>query len=323
MKRKTSGIVLALTLLLATAAAFADFCPPCPVGPTDDLTTSLGSFRVLVAPKWRAALTAAGYPGYNATSHRLQSPDLFDGSTKIGRSAQHNHGTVADLTGGVPVGTAGRMVSDASFALQPAGFQGPNGEHEVHTNVETLDMNLAGGPPYVKAGTAVSPFVLSPGEVESKPGGGLDFPAESFFDVFVEVGIPSMGISGWPALVVLKNNVPLLVQNADLADFPPRVVYIHGNSDAVPVVFRDANPGQWTAGEKFGDLVLAGHGLNFDSSASDVREFDSIMALQTEMPCNPPGIPTLTEWGLIVLIALTISALIWTVIRRKRTLATA
>jgi hypothetical protein len=128
----------------------------------------------------------------------------------------------------------------------------------------------------------LQPF--SPGEVESQNTGGVgvlpDFPADSFFDVFAEVDLPALG--GLTAPAVLFNRIPLLVVNSPLLRFPPRVVYIHGNSTAVPVYFRNANPPQWNANDFLGYLVLAGHGAGFTDSPSDVQQFQQIMANQTE-----------------------------------------
>ncbi|HZD95517.1 MAG TPA: hypothetical protein VE133_14740, partial [Candidatus Sulfotelmatobacter sp.] len=50
----------------------------------DDVTTSLGSFRLQIANNFAGLFN--GCPGYNSTTHVLQSPTLFDQSTIIGRS---------------------------------------------------------------------------------------------------------------------------------------------------------------------------------------------------------------------------------------------
>ena len=109
---------------------------------------------------------------------------------------------------------------------------------------------------------------ISAGEVESwsGPGGApaADFPAQSYFDVFVDVDMPpgapaaspSQELSGPGALF---NSVPLLVQNTNLTSFPPEVVYIHGMSTAVPIKFRTAGSSTdgtttWLADEIFGLL---------------------------------------------------------------------
>ncbi len=250
----------------------------------DDATTSLGSFRIFVNPAFQSLMT--GYPGYNSTTGRLSSPTLYDPSTKIGRSDPHLDGSTADA-GGTPVGTAGTIISDSVFSLVPPGFEGPPGTREVHTEVRAFD--LAGFGAHVRAGTAAPGRPLSPGEVQSKSGASgdptLDFPAQSFFDIFVEVDLPTF--SSFPG-GTLYNPYPLLVVNNNLTQFPPRVVYIHGNTRAVPILFRDAMPGVWEAGDLFGWLVLAGHGISYNNSQQDLMEFQTFMQSLREMPlpCN-------------------------------------
>ncbi|MBI2924218.1 MAG: hypothetical protein HYY24_00760 [Verrucomicrobia bacterium] len=255
-------------------AARADF-----PGLGDDTTTSLGTFRIIVEPAFQPLM--AGYPGYDGVS-RLNSPLLFDPATMIGRSDPFTHGSLADTTG-TPVGTAGTLVSDSLFTLVPGGFQGPEGTREVHTEVRSL--NMTAGPVAVRAGTAAPSQPVSLGEVESKSADGVpanDFPAESFFDIFVEVDLPALG--GFPG-ATLYNTTPLLVQNNDLPNFPPKVIYTHGNSSPVPILFKDTNPGEWNAGDQFGVLVLAGHGLSYDiNNPEDVAHFQFFMATQTEIP---------------------------------------
>jgi hypothetical protein len=289
------GLATVLAVLLLANSAQAQNFPP---GPADDTTQSLGSYRVYIHPAYRPLF--AGYPGYNAATFRLESPILFDQTTVIGRSAVHTHGSPADLPPGTPVGTAGTMISDASFTLVPPGFQGPPGTHEVHTEVYSLNM-LDGSGAAVRAGIFAPAQPISPGEVESQQlPPNPDFPAESFFDVFVEVDIPNLG--GMTAIIY--NNAPLLVAANNLTNLPPRVVYTHQNSTAVPVFFRNGNPGFWTAGSLLGWLVLAGHGIDYGTA--DIAEFEEFMDTVPEMPLpfGPEPIPTVSEWGLIGLAAL-------------------
>jgi hypothetical protein len=256
----------------------------------DDLMPSLGTFRILVAAPFRSMM--AGYPGYDGVS-RLTSPTMSDSATKVGRSAVVLDGSAAD-TAGTAVGTAGTIVSDSSFSLVPPGFQGPAGVRELHTELRTMD--LAFGTVHVRAGTAAPSRPISVGEVESHSTSGLpadDWPAESFFDVFVEVDLPAFASFPTPG-ATLYNPTALLVHNTKLQRFPPKVIYVHDNTSAVPVVFKTANPGFWQAGDLFGYLVLAGHGANFDANSSaDVQAFDDGMAAieqaQGEMPLPSVG----------------------------------
>jgi hypothetical protein len=270
------------TTLFAAAAQAQSF----PVAAGDDITTSLGSFRIVVRPQFQPLM--AGYPGYNPGTHRLQSPILSDQSTSIGRSAAMGDGSALD-TGGIAVGTAGTLVKDSDMTILPGDFVavGP-GNREVHTDVAKFD--LAGSGAHVRAGTA-SDRPLSPGEVQSKANNGVpanDFPAQSFFDIFVDVDLP--GLPGGTATLI--NNTPLLVENTNLTNppgLPPKVIYIHGNSTAVPILFQSDNPGFWHAGDVFGDLVLAGHGEGYNiNNGADVAQFQTFMNSQQEIPVAEP-----------------------------------
>lgn len=220
---------------------------------------------------------------------------MLDTATTIGRSCVHLDGDSTD-TGGATVGVAGTNVSDSSFALVPTGdfTEGPGGTREVHT--ELRSMNLVadacpalctgtgnGVPITVRAGVGTGVALATVGEVETLPGGG-DFPAESFFDVFVEIDTPFFGGT------TLANSAsnPLLVVDPALDALPPKVVYIHGETNAVPVSFVDGP----SAGQVFGYLRLAGHGAGFVANCGDneffcvdVVDFAAQLAAAPLMPC--------------------------------------
>ncbi len=105
-----------------------------------------------------------------------------------------------------------------------------------------------------------------------------DFPADSFFDIYVEITLPpvpgSVSADAFPAIgAVLTNTLPLIITATDLAGFPPSVVYTHtgapDNQFAVALKFRDdgnfktgiSGPRYYYAGDTFGYVLLAGHGL--------------------------------------------------------------
>ena len=105
-----------------------------------------------------------------------------------------------------------------------------------------------------------------------------DFPADSFFDIYVEITLPPVAGSvselAFPAIgAVLTNTLPLIITATDLAGFPPSVVYTHtgapDNQFAVALKFRDdgnykvgsSGPKYYYAGDTFGYVLLAGHGL--------------------------------------------------------------
>lgn len=244
--------------------------PPC-----DETTPSLGKYRIYISPKFRPNF--AGCPAYQNTicgssAFRLESPNLFDSATLIGRSAPHLHGSAAD-TGGTPVGDSGTLVKDSDFTVPPPWLQGPNGSREIHT--EIVGMSLTGGGASVRGGLSAPTRPKSFGEVESQSASGLpanDFPADSFFDVFVEVDLPICG--SFPGGTVY-NQQALLVVNTNVGDLPPQVVYIHGNSSFVPVYFKFASTGSppvpWGAGNLLGWLSLAGHGVG-EGGASQLEQ---------------------------------------------------
>lgn len=255
-------------------ATFDDNCGTDPV-PCDDQTNSLGHFEIWVLPPYHPLMT--GCPGWNPVTGILTSPTLYDPNTVIGQSAGGTDAEPIDATGRMvglmyPESIAdGQLVRPIPFPDPPPlghmFLEGPPDTREVHTEVVVLDMTDGAGT-HVRVGQDQYGLLLSPGEVESKqdaPVGGNDFPAESFFDIFAEVEFPACG--GLPgATVVLYNHAatPLVVVNDHLISFPPRVVYIHGASQAVPILFRndapDAPP-SWLANMPFGFMKLAGHGV--------------------------------------------------------------
>ena len=293
-------VIFCTILTLAVVPAFAQF-----PAQGDDLTTSLGSFKIQISNNFAGLF--AGCPGFDSTTNILKSPTLYDPATLVGRSNTIRDGDAND-TNGVAVGTAGTIVAENQL-FPPPGFpcagvttgcaSGP-GTREVHTEVRSLKMTS--GPVAVRAGvwynnptTATPPTRISPGEVESHSGPGgapaNDFPASSFFDVFVRVDVPACGTGGFPG-ATLYNSAPLIVKNPNLTAFPPRVVYLHDTSTAVPILFLNANPPLWNADDILGYFVLAGHGIGFTNSQSDIDEFNSFMDCQSVS--TSPGTKTAT-----------------------------
>ena len=150
---------------------------------------------------------------------------------------------------------------------------------------------MTDGSTHVRAGTAGTGLPGSYGEVESLSGASgdpyWDFPAKSFFDIFVDVDLPTGGAYPLPAFTV-TNTQPLIIQNNNLTTFPPTVIYVHGNSSAVPVAFTTAVPAIGAnAGDIFGILLLAGHGINFKQGTASQQQFQQAAAQMTEMPVAP------------------------------------
>jgi hypothetical protein len=101
--------------------------------------------------------------------------------------------------------------------------------------------------------------------------------ASSFFDINVQVNLPAVTgtvtASAFPTIVggafnglqlaQLTNSPtqPLIIVNTNVTTLPPGVVYIHGQTPAVPLYFLANNLPYWTSGELFGYVTLAGHGV--------------------------------------------------------------
>jgi hypothetical protein len=54
---------------------------------------------------------------------------------------------------------------------------------------------------------------------------------------------------------------PLFIVNTNVTSLPPSVVYIHGETTAVPLLFKYNNGSLWSAGDLLGYVTLAGHGV--------------------------------------------------------------
>lgn len=231
------------SLLLAVVALASPALAQFPAAPGDDVTFSIGKAILWVEPAF--APLVSGTPGWGQPSPgHWTSPYLYDGNTTLGHSAAHLDGSPPDL-GGTVVGTAGSIVADSNFTIHPN--NGPLGAREVHTEMYKLDLTEPPGCNSgirIRGGTGMGVPFPSFGEVEAN--GATDFPAESFFQVYVEIDTP---------FGTLRNIDPLLVYNPAINSMPPSVVYIHGITPAVNVFFK----GGPNNGQRFGILRLAGH----------------------------------------------------------------
>jgi hypothetical protein len=233
------------TLLLLAAAAVASpaLAQSFPAAPGDNVTFSIGKAIIWVEPAFAPLVSSTPGWGQDGPGH-WTSPFLYDGNTTIGHSKAHNSGDATDL-GGAIVGTAGSIVADSNFTIHPN--NGPAGAREVHTEMYKLRLEEPAGCNSgirIRGGTGEGVSFPSFGEVEAN--GAADFPAESFFQVYVEIDTP---------FGTLRNIDPLLVYNPAINSMPPSVVYIHGLTPAVNVFFM----GGPNNGQRFGILRLAGH----------------------------------------------------------------
>ncbi len=311
-------------LVLGVQEAAAQTFPP----QGDDSTPSMGVFRITVDPAFRPLMGPAGalvsYAGYSTADGKLTSPLLIDNSTTIGRSSPNMRPYPA---GTFPVaigaGSWDSIASYASYALIPATWAGAiSPTEEVLTEIKNFSLLSVGGGtagkqcppdpriptvpiqwPMVKAGTFAGVSPRSLGMVQENVANGPpppDFPARSFFDIFVEVNLPPIpGTQSGTAFpgtgAVLYNDVPLVITNLNLTSFPPSVIYIHGETLAVPVKFRVNNPPYWNAGDIFGYLVLAGHGTITNDCTSPNGQAALLDAVLGPIGTSRPELPV--EWS--------------------------
>lgn len=261
----------------------------------EDAISSLGEFRLIVDSAFvditDAALagsvlnTTETWPGSGLLIYdggTFSSPVLYDAATVVGRSDAFVSGTMPADVGTIAGHAPGRtLVRDSQLTLQPSWPEATNRVYEIHTFLKSLHLTDAVTTHLgisVRAGIDAPTRPVSAGEVEAYTT-NADFPARSFFNVYVQVDIPASG--ALPA-IQLVNVDPLLVENTVIYGFPPRAFYIHGNTNSVSVYFNanvtitNAN-GNVTIprGTLFGQLTLAGHGMSYG-------EFD-ITSFETEV----------------------------------------
>jgi hypothetical protein len=147
-------------------------------------------------------------------------------------------------------------------------------------DTEILSMCLTGSGFTLKAGQGLG-LAHSLGAVAEQPGDPMQ--AESFFDVFFEVQTPQGP---------LYNQTPLRLASF-ISCVPPKAVYPHYayiHPTGCCSLYNSPIPGQ---GQHLANLVTAHHYV------------------------NTPIVPTLTEWGLIILVVLIVISA-WVVLRRKK-----
>ena len=229
-----------------------------------------------------------GSPGY------FTSPD--PGGVRVGASSVY------------PAFFPDFIPSYSSYAVLPTAFAtAPNGIDEIMTEIESFNLATTTGssgelscsnadPRVPSVPVSVNMVVAGPAYIPNLPQNrrsigmvqqltptvaGTDFPAQSFFNIFVDVTVPPVAgnntandfpgaLSGIPlppgqtqdgAVLYNDANDPLVIINTNVTSLPPTAVYIHGMTVAVPMRFKYANPPYWAADEVMGYLVLAGHGV--------------------------------------------------------------
>jgi hypothetical protein len=288
-----------------------------------------------------------GTPGYTASTNVFTSPVMYDPTTQINRSGgtQTGNGTPVSMPVGTPV--TGSVISNpGDTALFFSGNSGVNAglsypvpagsgataptTATVFTQINAFNLNNGGGFSVMAGTAAMDPNLpASVGQVTSNagsPSGGsppLDFPARSFFDVFVDIDIPLPALAGGGTASLTNGTVysgttavssagaPLMISNTGITSFPPVVIYTHGGSSAVPVYLETTNNGGLTGmiGQPIGLLILAGHGAGYGQTSAgtashdqntglpaDQNTFQSTMQQKYQSGQNMPVPPQYASW---------------------------
>jgi len=231
-----------------------------------DSFSSTGLFHVVLSP------------AYGGATYTIR---VTDPNTIILRSAAHWEDDPTDVGGAVvgngnspqpPVVTDPDNVSDSDIGPHPATFEQGSGTcREVHTKMAWLNMQNGDGWA-IRAGDAALSAPRSLGEVEALSHSGNpndDFPARSFFNLYVEVDLPA-GLGG----MTLVNVMPIVVQVDTIYTFPPLGrTYVHtfnfanGNATALYDV---------TGCNLVGWLMRASHGVAAPNPPGDTSRLPHI-----------------------------------------------
>ena len=308
------GAALGCAALVGPAPLPANEFASYPIG--DDVTPSLGQFQIILDGAWTKTFDAimATSPFSNTAATRklkiyrhggiFTSPVLYDPSTVIGRSESFRTTDPRDsfgvLAGAAPGST---FIKENQLIDFPTWINDPAGAHEIHTFLKSMrlvDSFTTRAGFSVRAGMDAPSRPVSAGQVVAGSATS-DFPARSFFNVYVIVDFPKAGVL--PA-IQLVNTEPLLVQHTNVLSFPPRVIYQHDNSTAVSMYFNNdvtiPDPKGGTdihvsRGTLFGQLTLAGHGVGTGSAAEvEALQVETESESETgkgKMPINPTPIP--------------------------------
>ncbi|HET8887621.1 MAG TPA: hypothetical protein VFQ41_01860 [Candidatus Angelobacter sp.] len=239
-------LILTAVVLLAVVPIYAQHFP---TAPGNETTHSYGVFKIKVEPPFASLFT--GCPGFSGGV--LTSPILYDPSTKIGVSA----------AGSTPT----RDLIDPARTIAPGDFFHPREPFPIPTHAGVyMQMRELHMTDSISTGTGVAVSV-APDSEHISPGAVVPAPASpnSFFQMFVHINLPHCG--GLPAATELYNkspNEPLVVKATlpATASLPPTgIVYVHDETNVVPIRFYTDNPGHWKKDQVLGCIVFAGHGV--------------------------------------------------------------
>jgi len=291
-RKLTTAILCACGLSVAPVTSWAEddyfgYYPPAGV----DSAESIGQFVVTFTANFVAdqpklqALGLCSDPNSSICTDEMRTigprngaPKLYEAKTRVGRSAPHkdsNSRSSTDKRGAWVCQKGswdkceeffGEKVKDSDFVevlffplkgSDEYGEDGPVGTQEVHTQM--LSLNMRNGLNAVRAGSAAPSQPRSIGEVESQspPDGPGGFPAESFFNLYVEV---DMDFDGQEVDFTLLNHVtePLVVLGTGLTKFPPKLIYTHSATEWAAPFYRKGGGNEVVA-----YITMAGHGISY------------------------------------------------------------
>lgn len=185
------------------------------------------------------------------------------------------------LTGPTEIVRQASSEDSGNFPVETAGDQNPAGDDVIDT--EIVSMNLTSGPVTVLAGSGEGLADSSLGTIVQQPSDPTK--ADSFFEVFFKVTLPG-GVEAFNREGARVTQV--------IEQVPPDTVYIHP-TDELPVLLwptRDPQPNE----QPIAQLVVARH----DTVAS------------------PLTVPTLTAWGLGLLVFLLLGLGLLTMLRWRQ-----
>jgi len=200
-----------------------------------------------------------------------------------------------DSVAAVPVaGALERIELQGPTLVTRSDPQDKDGDGRVEVATEIVEMELTGTASFGPLTVSINPDKRSTGMVEQQQP-GKDFPADSFFDVFVQVELPSA--NGGNNVIGL-NEEPLRME-AELSDLPPGEddEYHTADGEAVPLVsVNDATL-------RLGRIVDALHIPNPAPGPGRTPQ-ETPQETPTEEPAETPTEETLEPTGVAALKAL-------------------
>ncbi len=329
MKKYVAAMSLALSGIAISPTTWAAF----PNAGVDDVQ-SLAQFKVTFTKGFafylRDEMGAPFCQGYDSPAdcptgaRTYTSPMLYEARTKVGRSNPHRDGDSTDEKNGAHICKTGSSsscstyfsatdepITDKHFQWKKGAYQadghpfdeGPSGREEIHTQAVSFKLTPlrgGGGANAVRAGDKAPCQARSLGEVESLNGDG--FPAESFFQMYVDVDV-DMNNDGKVDMVLFNeagtrgtivNGDPLIIESTGLTSFPPKVIYSHtgrSGSKMAPKLFtrKSTDPTKCEADTQNGHigwLRIATHGISFGPENGITRSVKGVRDGKTPDQCQ-------------------------------------